>query len=69
MPYRSQLTTSRYPKTGRHRSFYGYHGTVTLEFDGDWHVDTTHEGKEDHYMTDSREAAVNYYAKQVTRVR
>lgn len=69
MPYRSQLTTSPYPTLGRYRTYHGSHGSVALEFTGEWHVQTTCEGKHEDYMTDSAINAVNYYSEQVMRVR
>jgi len=67
--YRSQLTTSRYPSSGLVRRYMGSGGNVALIFSGAWEVITYANGERDYYLSDSAEAAVNYYAKQVTRVR
>jgi len=67
--YRSQLTTNPSPTIGLVRRYMGNGGNVALIYSGAWEVITYASGERDYYLSDSAEAAVNYYAKQVGRVK
>lgn len=67
--YRSQLTTNQYPTIGLVQRYMGSGGNVALIYSGAWEVITYASGERDYYLSDSAEAAVNYYAKQVEAVR
>lgn len=66
---RSQLTTQAYPTIGLVRRYMGNGGNVALIYSGAWEVITYASGERDYYLSDSAEAAVNYYSEQVERVK